>query len=199
MGRGTNPVADSLRPRGSASGVAERYRAEVATQAPRVASLGVWPPHIDPQASLTGRIPTATATATGFDAGIACALDLIPREHQQLAASLHAAYTPAAIAQVRAEVVALEADSPTGWWLAACSLCVEGELTPAEFVQQVADFTVLARDPKQRLEAARNLPGYEPIFLGRGRGCLRDRGRCDAGEGVAERPGDGDGWVGERG
>jgi hypothetical protein len=93
-------------------------------------------------------------TASGFDAGIACALDLIPRERQKLAACLHAAYTPAAVEQVRGEARALDPDSQTCWWLAACSVCREGELTPEDFSQQVAAFTVLARSPHLRLVAA---------------------------------------------
>jgi hypothetical protein len=56
---------------------------------------------------------------------------------------------------VRAQALTLQADSQTCWWLAACSVCTEGELTPEDFRQQVADFTVLARSPDKRLLAAR--------------------------------------------
>lgn len=130
-------------------------RAQVENNATRVAELGSWPQWISPS-SLALRIPTLTESgAGGFDAGIAAALGLIPRSRQRLAATLHAAYTPEAVAQVRAEAAALTEDSETTWWLAACSVCEEGESTPASFISQVQRFISLVRDPEARLEAAR--------------------------------------------
>jgi hypothetical protein len=156
--RGNSAAEPSPTRSGSVLSAVERYRSVVAENAGRIAVLGNWPAYINPEESLAGRVPTATATASGFDAGIASALDLIPRTHQKLAACLHAAYTPAAVEQVRAEAgengQALEADSQSAWWLAACSVCTEGEITPEDFVQQLEDFKALARSPEKRLAAA---------------------------------------------
>jgi len=133
----------------------DRYTMRVANQAPRIAELGEWPDYIDVQESLTGRVPTAQTPSSGFDAGIACTLGLIPSEKQKLSASLHAAYTPAAIEQVRRETEDLAADSETCWWLAACSVCTEGKLTPQQFYEQILSFEKLREEPERRLEAAR--------------------------------------------
>lgn len=128
-------------------------RARVAEQAERVAELGEWPGWID-RASLTERVPEPGRPATGFDAGVACTLDLIPRQRQKLAARLHAAYTPDAVAQARREAAEADPDSETTWWLAACSICEEGELSEPEFLSQVERFKELVADPAKRLEAA---------------------------------------------
>src|ERR1035437_6570925 len=132
-----------------------RYGLRVARQAQRVADLGNWPDYIDVQESLTGRVPTVYTPASGFDAGIACALGLIPYDRQKLAATLHAAYTPEAVEQVRLEAKSLEPDSETCWWLAACSVCTEGKVAPEEFIQQVMDFYELTSSPEQRVAAAK--------------------------------------------
>lgn len=132
----------------------EPVRARVAAAAPRIAQLGGWPEWIGPD-SLTARVPTSQEPAAGFDAGIACALDLIPRGRQRLAACLHAAYTPQAVAQVRAEARSMDPGSDTAWWLAACSVCTEGKLAPDEFLSQIRRFSALAGDPAARLAAAR--------------------------------------------
>lgn len=81
-------------------------RVQVEAKAARVAELGGWPSYISHD-SLLARVPTPELRATGFDAGIACALDLIPRDRQRLASSLHAAYTPAVVAQARREAAQL--------------------------------------------------------------------------------------------
>jgi hypothetical protein len=116
----------------------------------RVADLGHWTSKVRAKAveTLLARIPQNGARASGFDAGIACALDLIPRDRQQLSAMLHANYTADAIMQVRQEAVRLEADSQTCWWLAACSelTCDQGEVTPVRFLQQVKNFSMIAQD-----------------------------------------------------
>jgi hypothetical protein len=99
----------------------------------RVAKLGNWPRYISPD-SLLSRIPDG-GKAPGFDAGIACCLGLIPEDKQKLSATLHAAYTPAAVEQVRREI-ALDDDkfygTETFYWLLACSYCTE-EQTEDQF------------------------------------------------------------------
>lgn len=123
----------------------------------RVAALGCWPEWIGPE-SLTHRIPVDGELSSGFDAGIACALDLIPRDKQRLAARLHAAYTPEAVEQVRTEIVDLDADSETCWWLAGCAVCIEGRVDEQTFLGQVKRFVRIAGDPELRLaEAKRTL------------------------------------------
>ena len=120
--------------------------------APRVAKLGGWPENIDPNA-LADRIP-GLEPAPGFDAGLACALDRIPRSHQRLAAILHAAYTPEAVEQVRLEAVEMDPDSETAWWLSACNVCREGRLSVEDFAGQLRGFELLRRSAFLRREAA---------------------------------------------
>lgn len=134
----------------------ERLRLQVARNAPRVAALGAWSDSIPPM-SLMQRVPVSLDDhdVSGFDAGIACALDLIPRDRQQLAAKLHAAYTPGAVEQVRSEMTTdMDPDSETCWWLAGCSVCMEGEVDGRTFLRQVESFVDLAGDPERRLIAA---------------------------------------------
>lgn len=135
-------------------------RQRVAAGTERVATLGGWG-HRATATSLTGRLPdiddyecTTTMGRGGFDAGVACAADLIPRERQRLAAVLHAAYTPAAVAQVRSEASSMDADSDTTWWLAACSVCEEGPGDGRRTLDQVQAFRALAADPDARVAAA---------------------------------------------
>jgi len=94
------------------------------------------------------------ANAPGLDAGLACALGLIPESKQRLSAILHGAYTPEAVAQVRAEAVEMDPDSETTWWLAACSVCVEGGIDEQAFLGQIEAFRALAADPVARRGAA---------------------------------------------
>ena len=64
-------------------------------------ALGNWPVWIENE-SMTNRIPTKKSDrSAGFDAGIACALDLIPKDRQRLSAILHANYTIEATKQVQ--------------------------------------------------------------------------------------------------
>ena len=123
--------------------------------ATRLATIGGWPVWFDACESLVARIPCGDAKAPGFDAGIACALDLIPRDKQWLAATLHAAYTQAAVERVRGETADLNAVCQSGWWLAACSVCREGEVDRTCFLVQIEQFRRLAGDPVLRAEAAR--------------------------------------------
>ncbi len=128
---------------------------QVEASALRVKQLGNWPAWVS-EASLAQRIPkTGDANAPGFDAGIACALNLIQQEKQRLAATLHAAYTPEAVEQVRQELAALDPESETCWWLSACSICEEGGITQEKFLQQINTFKTLAADPEKRKEAAK--------------------------------------------
>jgi len=135
----------------------DEIRERVHAGAERVAELGNWPAWMKPNAavSLTSRVPKAGDTAPGFDAGVACTLELIPKNKQELSAALHAAYTPEKIAQVRKEVHEMDPDSETAWWLAACKLCEEDKpVDEAVFKQQLADFENLVADPEARLKAA---------------------------------------------
>jgi len=155
MGKGDDPNCAAAMPfDAQADDLYDLYE-RVADQAQRIARLGQWPDYINPVQSLAGRIPRpGERNAPGFDAGLACALDLIPRDRQALAAKLHAAYTPQAVAQVIAESDRMDADSETAWWLAACSVCREGEVDSALFVSQLQDFKTLAEDPDARRQAA---------------------------------------------
>ena len=124
----------------------------------RVADFGDWPSYIRGKESLTGRLPLDTDAAPGFDAGLACALGKIPESKQELAATLHAAYTKAAVEQVRSELKLEDeefVDSQTCWWLAACSVCEEGGVNEKGFFQQLDEFEQLADEPQKRIEAAR--------------------------------------------
>lgn len=129
-------------------------RKQVEERGPGVAAIGCWPENIDPHC-LQVRIPEpGQANAPGFDAGVACALGLIPSERQRLSAQLHANYTKAAIQQVRRELDNPVADSEAVWWLAACSVCQEGGIDEAGFLRQLAQFLELVVAPARRLSAA---------------------------------------------
>jgi len=131
----------------------------VTAAASRLAELGSWPAYINAVESLASRVPQSEyQDAPGFDAGIACALDLVPRDKQRLAAILHAAYTPEAVEQVRRESVAMDPDSETCWWLAACAICDlrgDGGVVLSEFQEQIEKFQELVADPAERQLAAK--------------------------------------------
>jgi hypothetical protein len=133
----------------------EILRQLVTVNADRIRTLGEWPDWIQ-SSTLLDRIPTYEQPASGFDAGIACALDLIPRNKQYLSAKLHAHYTPDAVQQVRHELQAENfIDSETAWWLLACSFCREGGVSATDFVAQVHAFEDKARaDVSSRLITA---------------------------------------------
>lgn len=119
----------------------------------RMAELGGWPKWIS-RATLTARVPQDDGEPkAGFDAGIACALDLVPRDKQRLAATLHAAYTPEAITQIRSERKDL-AGTETEQWLAACSLCDDQLVDADTFGQQLRDFAELSKDQTAMTAAA---------------------------------------------
>ncbi|MDE1151603.1 MAG: hypothetical protein PW788_03620 [Micavibrio sp.] len=157
------PVAGSIAPATESPSrlPLTQLKAIVAANGPAVAALGNWAPYINVSSSLAGRVPQNDVDR-GFDAGVACALGLLPAHAQKLVATLHAAYTPEAITQVRQEISTedgsarvRDANSATAWWLAACSLC--GDHTAASrysFRGQVKSFEELAKNPQQRLEAA---------------------------------------------
>lgn len=124
----------------------------------RVVKLGNWPERARARAveSLAGRIPVEGGTSSGFDAGLACCLDLIPRDKQKLAATLHANYSEAAVEQVRREAAEMDPDSETTWWLAASHVCKEEtKIDEADFLKQIRDFEMFARTPDARVSAAR--------------------------------------------
>lgn len=132
----------------------EKIRSMVGQNAERVAELGEWPEYIEP-GSLLERVPQeGEDNAPGFDAGVACALDLIPRDKQKLAATLHANYTKDAVMQVREELKEMNPDSETIWWLAACSVCKEGGINEERFMQQIKDFKELSADDGERKKSA---------------------------------------------
>jgi hypothetical protein len=148
-------------------------KSQVALNAPRVKELGNWPSHVD-EMSLVHRIPDEREkrlTAPGFDAGIACCLDLIPRDKQRLSAILHGAYTPEAVEQIRSEVESIiefgaltanETDqvlevafnSETTWWLAASSVCDDGDKSSEDVLDQVRSFERLIKNSSGRWIAA---------------------------------------------
>lgn len=136
----------------------EEIRQMVEQEAPRIAELGQWPDYMKSHAvdSLTSRIPSAEKTnAPGFDAGIACTLNMIPEDKQKLSATLHGAYTPSAVEQVRREKETMDPDSETAWWLAACSECTEGKVDEKKFREQLRNFGNMAADPKLRSQRAK--------------------------------------------
>lgn len=130
-------------------------RTRVINETPRIRAQGSWPAHIA-DTTLISRLPGTEKTSPGFDAGIACALDLIPRDKQKLASTLHAAYTETAVEQLRAEIKDLQQESETCWWLAACGLCKETPVSLDEFVRQLGDFDYLAKTATIRMLAAYN-------------------------------------------
>lgn len=137
------------------------YLTEVDRNCKRVAELGEWPAWI-PAESLVERVPQGETKREGFDAGIACALDLIPRDKQKLSAVLHAAYTPEAVEQVRRELAQMRAaakfpyrdgalarlvaaaNTETCWWLIACSLCQEKGMDVRGFEAAIGRFGELS-------------------------------------------------------
>jgi len=136
----------------------------VRENAGRVAELGNWPPYI-PAESLLSRIP-ADNKGSGFDAGLACALDLIPRDKQRLSATLHAAYTAEAVEQVLKESQYMDPQSETTWWLAACHVCDEGAVVDEEhFLWQTQDFSFLVSNAEARVEMAGDMVCYKMQIL----------------------------------
>jgi hypothetical protein len=140
----------------------EAIKSQVAINAPRVKELGNWPSHVD-EMSLVHRIPDEREnriTAPGFDAGIACCLDLIPRDKQRLSAILHGAYTPEAIKQIQKEIAEIQAKfvevpNETAWWLAACSFCKEGDMYADDVINQINSFKDLAESPWDLINEAK--------------------------------------------
>jgi hypothetical protein len=170
MGKGNDPNCTVGHAFSATDDQLEQARAATEANAARIAALGEWPDFIDPQASLTGRIPHPGQTdAPGFDAGVACCLNLIPADRQSLAARLHAAYIPAAVQQVRREAEIMHPDSETTWWLAACSVCREGQVDGSGFIEQLEEFATLAADGAARRDAA-----IRELDAMRGRYELRD-------------------------
>ncbi len=141
-------------------------------QADRLSKLGNWPAWVDARESLVSRVPSGDTCAPGFDAGLACVLGIIPEAKQALAATLHAAYTPAAVEQVRQETAdILDADSESAWWLAMCSICKEGEVDQTTFSAQIEQAKLLAADPAARALAARaELDAMKKKFVALGDG-----------------------------
>ncbi len=135
----------------------EDIRTMVRAEGARIKELGDWAEWMDPDKSLTDRIPQDDDESyPGFDAGIACALNLIPSDKQKLSAIMHAGIKPEAIEQIRSEITEMDPDSETVWWLAGCNVCEEGTVDASKFRAQVEAFQELTADPKKRVEAARD-------------------------------------------
>lgn len=134
----------------------EISRTIVLAETERVARLGDWPEWIDAIDTLASRIPSPDGRQPGFDAGIACALNLIPADKQRLSAKLHADFTADAIGQVRREMSAVQPDanSESVWWLAACNVCVEQGVSAETFADQIRTFQRLMSAPLARVDAA---------------------------------------------
>ncbi len=131
----------------------EGIRALVESNSERIKALGSWPAYMD-AGSLVTRVPSdEKTTAPGFDAGIACALNLIPSDKQRLSAILHGAYTPEAVGQVRREVKDLQYGSETFYWLLACSICEEGGINAEAFFAQIEKFKMLLENPSLAIAA----------------------------------------------
>jgi len=135
-------------------------RNTIVFNAGRIKKLGNWPEFVD-EDSILQRIPNGN-DAPGFDAGVACALDLIPRDRQRLSASLHGAYTTKLIKQIKKEIKKLEkvsefaekrswdlevspawdeaVNTETCWWLAASSICEEDDGDEARLMCQIEEF-----------------------------------------------------------
>lgn len=129
----------------------------VKAEGERVKELGGWAPYVTVERSLLDRIPKGEnddEKSPGFDAGLACTLDLIPRNKQKLSAIMHAGINAEAVAQIRQELQTLDPDSETIWWLAACDVCDEGGINASGFKGQIKKFEELALDPAKRLAAA---------------------------------------------
>lgn len=132
----------------------DAIREIVVRESARVAQLGQWPSYVQLE-SLSKRVPAnATDQAPGFDAGIACTLDLIPREAQEVSATLHANYSKAMVERVRREIAEENPNSSTMWWLAGCSVCDEGNVNGVRFLEQIEEFKRLAADETARKTAA---------------------------------------------
>lgn len=115
----------------------------------RIARLGEWPKEIPPR-SLLWRVPTIAKNAAGFDAGIACALDLIPCDKQEFSARLHANYSTDLMAEARKQFVSGDSESPAIWWLSASSLCRAKGVDTKKFLQQIENFKKISKDPELR-------------------------------------------------
>ncbi|MDA3863353.1 MAG: hypothetical protein PF689_05735 [Deltaproteobacteria bacterium] len=132
----------------------QEIRKKVSSNVHRIAKQGNWPEYIDAKGALCDRIPSAKKKASGFDAGLACALDLIPRNRQKLISTLHAAYNEKCVLQIREEADKMLPDSETCWWLAASSLVVYKKLSVPEFQDQINDFRLLIQDAMLRRDVA---------------------------------------------
>jgi len=157
----------------------DEIRNTVVFRSVQIKTLGNWPDFVS-EDSLINRIPQAN-DAPGFDAGIACCLDLIPKNKQRLSAVLHGAYTRDAIKQVRKEIRALEkvakiaekrmydedcspkwfetVESETCWWLTASSLCEETDGDGDRLIIQIEEFKRLIDNDYHRYMAAMRLVG----------------------------------------
>jgi len=129
-------------------------RAVIAKNSVRVATLGGWAEGDDVLVRLLIRVPSNEEPRPGFDAAIACALDLIPPERQRLPAKLHGAWDAEAVQQIRHEAKEMHPNAETTWWLAACHVCREGNVDSRAFLTQIERFEELVKDPEERRNRA---------------------------------------------
>ncbi len=120
----------------------------------RIAKLGGWPDELDKRGALLKRLPLNNSTSTGFDAGIAAALNLIPPECQKLIATIHANYNSSCVEQIREESQEMLPHTETCWWLAASSLVTHTQVDEYKFLDQISDFELLREDPLLRRDVA---------------------------------------------
>ena len=137
----------------------------IAARAPEVAALGNWPSGMAAKAVelLMSRVPRDNVAPTaGFDSGIACCLDLIPRAKQCLAARLYGGRPPDAVEQVLRESVEMRADTETCWWLVAEFITrpYHPQIYPYAFLQQIRDFRNIADRPFAREDIAQRQRHY---------------------------------------
>lgn len=159
----------------------EVLRERALKRALRVGFLGKWPSRkLTPENlknSLPDRIPTqGQKDAKGFDAGLAVALEMMPKDKESLSAKLHGNYTREVVAQIREEVMSFDPDSETVWWLAGCAVCNyhdsahpevyygEEAIDEEKFRTQLRAFEELRANPAKRVEAARRI--FEKMMKG---------------------------------
>lgn len=127
----------------------------VQTMAKRVSeSCPDWPDWANPEDVLQ-RIPGVDKLGPGLDSFLACCLWLVPEEAWSLSAGLHVHWNQARVSLIRAAIAEnLPPDHPAVWWAAMCSICQEGEVDQAYFLQQIAHAHLLRTNAEARRKAA---------------------------------------------
>jgi len=121
----------------------------------QIARMGKWPEIFEADSIASG-IPTNGTRRFGFNAVIACALELIPQDRWWLPALVYHGWLSEEVHQIRREAREMQPNAETTWYLAAESLRREGGVDTATFLEQVAQFSSLAKTPEDRAAAARD-------------------------------------------